>query len=65
MLHELGHVFLMHQAYLHKADESPTINEDPEWQADTFAEIILEAMGYSITQISLDFGRPRNVKTQS
>lgn len=57
VLHELGHVFLMHQAYLHKADESPTINEDPEWQADTFAEIILEAMGYSITQISLDFGR--------
>ncbi len=47
----------MYQAYLHKADGPPTINEDPEWQADTFAEIILEAMGYSIAQFSLDFGR--------
>lgn len=33
------------------------ILSETEWQADTFAEIILEAMGYSITQISLDFGR--------
>lgn len=56
VLHELGHVFLMHQAYLHKADEPPTLFENPEWQADTFAEIILEAMGYHTKQLSLDFG---------
>lgn len=57
ILHELGHMFLMHQKYLHKSNEPPTIHEDPEWQADTFAEIILEAMGYSIKQFSLDFGQ--------
>lgn len=45
VLHELGHVFLTHQMYLHKADKPPTRFEDPEWQADTFAEIILSEMG--------------------
>lgn len=58
ILHEMGHMFLMHQTYLHKADEPPTINENAEWQADTFAEIILEEMGYYTKQISLDLGRP-------
>lgn len=57
ILHELGHMFLMHQSYLHKATEPPTINENAEWQADTFAEIILEEMGYETKQLSLDFGR--------
>lgn len=57
VLHELGHVFLMHPAYLHKADEPPTLSESPEWQADTFAEIILDVMGYHTKQLSLDFGR--------
>lgn len=57
VLHELGHVFLMHQAYLHKADEPPTLFENPEWQADTFAEIILEEMGYHTKQLSLDLGK--------
>lgn len=55
ILHELGHVFLMHQTYLHKADEPPTRFENPEWQADTFAEIILEFMGYQVKQLSLNF----------
>ena len=54
----MGHMFLMHQTYLHKADEPPTVNENAEWQADTFAEIILEEMGYYTKQISLDLGRP-------
>lgn len=56
ILHELGHVFLVHQVYLHKADKPSTILEDPEWQADTFAEIILDFMGYETKQLSLDFG---------
>lgn len=55
VLHELGHVFLMHQVYLHKAEKPPTQFEDPEWQADTFAEIILAEMGYQINQLSLNF----------
>lgn len=58
ILHELGHMFLMHQAYLHKADAPSTINENAEWQADMFAEIILEEMGYHTKQIPLDLGRP-------
>lgn len=57
LLHELGHVFLMHSTYLHKADSPPTLFENPEWQADTFAEIILELMGYETKQLTLDFGQ--------
>lgn len=57
ILHEMGHMFLMHQVYLHKADEPPRLNENAEWQADTFAEIILDEMGYHTKQLSLDFGR--------
>lgn len=59
ILHELGHMFLLHQTLLHKSDTPPTINEDPEWQADTFAEIILESMGYNMRQLSLDLGIPK------
>ncbi|WP_052461937.1 hypothetical protein [Necropsobacter massiliensis] len=58
ILHELGHMFLMHQTYLHKSNEPPTINENPEWQADTFAEVILESMGYQTKQLSLNFESP-------
>lgn len=55
ILHELGHMFLAHQQNLHKADKPPTINENAEWQADMFAEIILESMGYQTIQREFDF----------
>ncbi|WP_439235160.1 ImmA/IrrE family metallo-endopeptidase [Lonepinella koalarum] len=56
ILHEMGHLFLTHQTFLHKSDIPPTQFEDAEWQADTFAEIILEMMGYNPRQLRLDFG---------
>ncbi len=55
MLHELGHLFLGHRALLHHSSTPPTIQEDAEWQADTFAEVILEKMGYQTAQLSFDF----------
>lgn len=59
VLHELGHAFLAHHVTLHKAIDPPTEQENAEWQADTFADIILEAMGYyrAPKQLSLDFGK--------
>ena len=59
ILHELGHMVLMHQSLLHKADELLTQCEDPEWQADTFAESILMSMGYNTKQLSLNFNEKR------
>lgn len=55
MLHELGHLFLMHRPLLHSSSSPATIVEDAEWQADTFAEAILEHMGYRTRQMSFDF----------
>ena len=59
ILHELGHMVLMHQSLLHKADKLLVQCEDPEWQADTFAEIILMGMGYNTKQLSFDFNEKR------
>jgi putative toxin-antitoxin system, toxin component len=59
ILHELGHMVLMHQSFLHKSEAPPTQYEDPEWQADMFAEIILTGMGYDAKQMSLDFNEKR------
>ena len=55
MLHELGHLFLGHRALLHHSSTPPTPEEDAEWQADTFAEVILQYMGYQTRQLSFDF----------
>ena len=55
MLHELGHLFLGHKAVLHFSNEDPTKEEDAEWQADTFAAVILTNMGYRTDQMSFDF----------
>ncbi len=57
IFHEFGHLFLGHRAVLHNAKVPPTKNEDAEWQADTFAEIVLERLGfYTSPQLELDFG---------
>ncbi len=55
VLHEMGHLFLGHKAILHHSSREPTCEEDAEWQADMFAEIILRNMGYQMEQISFDF----------
>ncbi|MCY9855804.1 ImmA/IrrE family metallo-endopeptidase [Vibrio mediterranei] len=55
MLHELGHLFLGHRALLHHTSVLPTIEEDAEWQADSFADVILKRMGYQTAQLSFDF----------
>ncbi|WOI39320.1 ImmA/IrrE family metallo-endopeptidase [Alteromonas sp. CI.11.F.A3] len=55
MFHEIGHLFLNHQPILHFSDVLPKVEEDAEWQADTFAEVILKHLGYDLEQLSLDF----------
>lgn len=55
MLHEIGHLVLGHKPLLHYSDREATKEEDAEWQADTFAEVILSIMGYQIEQLSFDF----------
>lgn len=42
LLHELGHIFLIHDRIFHKdINYIPTRNENPEFQADIFAASIL------------------------
>lgn len=55
MLHEMGHLFLGHRAVLHSSRVEAMQEEDAEWQADTFAEVILKIMGYQTAQLSFDF----------
>lgn len=43
-LHELGHIFLCHRPSLHFSDEKPTIECDSEWQADLFADLIINRL---------------------
>lgn len=43
--HELGHLLLGHKPVLHYSETSATKHEDSEWQADYFADIILQALG--------------------
>jgi len=42
--HELGHLLLGHKPALHYSLLPPTQYEDAEWQADFFAELILEKL---------------------
>ncbi|HFQ4975370.1 TPA: ImmA/IrrE family metallo-endopeptidase [Vibrio vulnificus] len=55
MLHEMGHLFLGHRPLLHYSSEPASKEEDAEWQADNFAEVILKSMGYQTEQLSFDF----------
>lgn len=42
LFHELGHVFLVHKAMLHySSSEKKVKEEDSEWQADVFAEAMM------------------------
>lgn len=55
IFHELGHLLLGHKPVLHFSAKEPTRVEDAEWQADTFADIALEAIGVRTQQMSFDF----------
>lgn len=58
IFHELGHLMLGHQVVLHNEKSAvPTMIEDAEWQADTFADIMLDKMKVSIMrQLDLPLG---------
>lgn len=43
-LHELGHIFLCHKPLLHFSDKNALQIEDSEWQADTFADSVIDRL---------------------
>lgn len=55
LFHELGHFVLGHRAVLHNSKKPPQEIEDAEWQADTFAEVILSEIGFYMNQLTFDF----------
>ncbi len=55
LFHELGHVLLAHQQLLHKENTPAQPNENAEWQADVFAEAMLECIGYQTKQLQFNF----------
>lgn len=44
-LHELGHIFLCHKPRFHFSESNPMMENDSEWQADFFADSIVELLG--------------------
>lgn len=44
-LHELGHILLMHRPLMRFSDTPVTQQEDSEWQADYFADWIIDNLG--------------------
>lgn len=44
-LHELGHIFLCHKPRLHFSESNSRRENDSEWQADYFADSIIELLG--------------------
>ena len=62
VMHEIAHCFLGHKVLLRwstEGNESRRPEEDSEWQADCFANFVLEKMGIlpinAMTQLSFDF----------
>ena len=46
IFHEIGHLFMAHRVVFHnEKSAAPTMQEDSEYQADTFAKYVLEGMG--------------------
>lgn len=54
-LHELGHIVLGHRPMLHFSEGTPSEHEDSEWQADYFADAVLEIIGMSKADTQLEF----------
>lgn len=55
LFHELGHLVLAHKPLLHHSNKPPNEREDAEWQADTFAELVLARLGFPVHQLVLEF----------
>lgn len=55
LFHELGHLILGHRALLHNSKKEAVQMEDAEWQADTFAEVVLNELGFYMNQLAFDF----------
>ena len=55
LFNELGHLVLGHQALLHKANRPALEIEDAEWQADLFADVVLQSIGFDMDQLSFEF----------
>lgn len=55
LFHELGHLVLGHRAVLHNSKKEAVQMEDAEWQADTFAEVVLSELGFYMNQLAFDF----------
>lgn len=53
-LHELGHIVLAHKPLLHFSEGSPTELEDSEWQADYFADSIIDLLGLPRAEMQLE-----------
>lgn len=55
-LHELGHIFLAHKPHLHFSNSDTKEIEDSEWQADAFADAIIDVLGLPMesSQLELD-----------
>lgn len=54
-LHEIGHIVLGHRPLLHFAESTPMRVEDSEWQADYFADSILDLLGMPKVEIQMEF----------
>lgn len=54
-LHEIGHIVLGHRPLLHFAETTPTKVEDSEWQADHFADSILDLLRMPKVEIQMEF----------
>lgn len=55
LFHEIGHLFLGHRPLLHNSKHQAKQIEDAEWQADTFAEVVLKEIGFATEQLSFEF----------
>ncbi|MCK6997890.1 ImmA/IrrE family metallo-endopeptidase [Enterobacter kobei] len=55
LFHELGHLILGHRPLLHKSNKPAKQTEDAEWQADLFAEVVLQDLGFDMDQLSFEF----------
>ncbi len=57
MFHELGHLLLQHKPLLHFSAVPPRAEEDSEWQADFFADVMLRKLGFDpeFCQLAFNF----------
>jgi hypothetical protein len=54
-LHELGHIFLCHKPMLHFSEAQPKKEHDSEWQADYFADSIIQMLGLKSNGRQIEF----------